>query len=329
MPNLVRNTNRIVKITRNLTTSTRNAAEASSWRNALSNIMGNYNSNSYAKITEMKNLNVNNDIELLMKADPAFSFENKSGTPVSEFLKKNSSLTKVATAAGGFAAALDRLSGGASDTKTSGTFSPWVANVPAWKNDSAKGLEFEYEFSFALGQYGFWNAKEEVVKPLLNLVAPTIAQHLNAFMINGPFPDEINLLANLLTNAFSTDENGKLSILNEAKSTASSISDRMGNITNLSSAASALGNSLEDIGNFLEALILYSYKSYTYNVSFGNFITINNVIIRDSDLSFSTETDEEGWPISGSCKLKFEGVIPPALTSSGTHNLALRFGTSS
>lgn len=314
------NTDRIVSLMRNSKSS-----GAESWRTGLSSLIKGAKKLTEGQyiINDAANFDVNANIELLLTDNyPTFKTENKYNVPIEELLsqgsknKKVSKYAKIATdVIKGISAVTNAATAGA-DNVTSGSFAPWTRRIPAWDPNSAKGFEFSYTFKFAMGQYGLWNAKEEVVKPILNLMAPTIPQHLNAFSISGPYPNEYNLLTNLITQNYKSSE--------DASSADNTESDDNENwFTKLLSNA---GNALGELGRTLENLITAAYSSYTYTMKFGRFLTLNGVIIKNSRTTFSSRTDQYGWPVAGSCELDFKSIIPTALTSSNEKNLAARFG---
>lgn len=307
------NTDRIVSLMRNSKSS-----GAESWRTGLSSLINGAKKLTKGQyiINDAANFDVDTNIELLLTDNyPTFKTENKYNVPIEELLSqgsKNKTVSKYAEIAtrviNGISAVTNAATAGA-DNVTSGSFAPWTRRIPAWDPNSAKGFEFSYTFKFAMGQYGLWNAKEEVVKPILNLMAPTIPQHLNAFSISGPYPNEYNLLTNLITQNYKSSEDTE--------------EDTENWFTKLLSNA---GNALDKLGRTLENLITAAYSSYTYTMKFGRFLTLNGVIIKDSRTTFSSRTDQYGWPVAGSCELDFKSIIPTALTSSSEENLAARFG---
>lgn len=307
------NTDRIVSLMRNSKSS-----GAESWRTGLSSLINGAKKLTKGQyiINDAANFDVDTNIELLLTDNyPTFKTENKYNVPIEELLSqgsKNETVSKYAKIAtsviNGISAVTNAATAGA-DNVTSGSFAPWTRRIPAWDPNSAKGFEFSYTFKFAMGQYGLWNAKEEVVKPILNLMAPTIPQHLNAFSILGPYPNEYNLLTNLITQNYKSSEDTE--------------EDTENWFTKLLSNE---GNALDKLGRTLENLITAAYSSYTYTMKFGRFLTLNGVIIKDSRTTFSSRTDQYGWPVAGSCELDFKSIIPTALTSSSEENLAARFG---
>ena len=91
-------------------------------------------------------------------------------------------------------------------------------------------------------------------------------------------------------------------------------------------AVTEINDVLEDLSNILNDVIQESYKGYTYDVKFGNFVTFNNMIITNGETSFSNEVDQFGYPIAGSVKLTFEGLVPLALNYSDSSLVAIKYG---
>ena len=214
---------------------------------------------------------------------------------------------------------------------TASTWQPWMTGVKAW-DGSKGGFSFDYEFSFAMGQYGLWNAKEEVVLPILNLIAPALPRSMSNFSMDGPFPTAFQLLSLLVQNFLSDtySKEGNSNFLGYFENTV----DRLK--TNIkedgifkgvaTTAVTEINDVLEDLSNILNDVIQESYKGYTYDVKFGNFVTFNNMIITNGETSFSNEVDQFGYPIAGSVKLTFEGLVPLALNYSDSSLVAIKYG---
>lgn len=304
------NANRIINITSNSGDGTR------SWKYNLSSLIG--NDNKLDKLFNLSDLDVTENIKLLMDKDPkVFKTNNEFGYPVNDFLSgQGGSLGKVGSLVGkgldvlGTVYDIGSVIGTAlnNNDDVSKTWQPWGKDIIAWKG-SRGGLEFEYEFNFRLGQYGIWNAYEEIVKPVLNLVAPAIPRGLDALSMTGPFPNIWQLLARMIGGVFNNNSNS----------------------SNTSDSTTKFTGTMESVGNKINDILISSYKNYTFNVKFGNMMTFNKMIVTNAEANFSNKVDQEGWPISGSAKLTFQGMIPLALTygnessSSGTL-LSARFG---
>ena len=319
------NSNRIIDIS--LRGGTGNDKD---WRYALSRL--NPTSNSILNTSLLNDCNVDGRVYLLMTSPPkTMKTVNRIKEPVQELLKGNSNTTvgKIASAA---TTVFDAVNASVIDEGgTASTWQPWMTGVKAW-DGSKGGFYFDYEFSFAMGQYGLWNAKEEVVLPILNLIAPALPRSMSNFSMNGPFPTAIQLLSLLVQNSLSDtySKEGNSNFLGYFENTV----DRLK--TNIkedgifkgvaTTAVTEINDVLEDLSNILNDVIQESYKGYTYDVKFGNFVTFNNMIITNGETSFSNEVDQFGYPIAGSVKLTFEGLVPLALNYSDSSLVAIKYG---
>ena len=319
------NSNRIIDIS--LRGGTGNDKD---WRYALSRL--NPTSNSILNTSLLNDCNVDGRVYLLMTSPPkTMKTVNRIKEPVQELLKGNSNTTvgKIASAA---TTVFDAVNASVIDEGgAASTWQPWMTGVKAW-DGSKGGFYFDYEFSFAMGQYGLWNAKEEVVLPILNLIAPALPRSMSNFSMNGPFPTAIQLLSLLVQNFLSDtySKEGNSNFLGYFENTV----DRLK--TNIkedgifkgvaTTAVTEINDVLEDLSNILNDVIQESYKGYTYDVKFGNFVTFNNMIITNGETSFSNEVDQFGYPIAGSVKLTFEGLVPLALNYSDSSLVAIKYG---
>lgn len=219
-------------------------------------------------------------------------------------------------------------------TQTSVSWAPWMKKIQAYDVSEPTTLELTQTFKFAMGKYGLWNAKEEVVKPILNLIAPAIPQYLSAFGIAGPVPSVFNLLANVLKDTLGnlgdqlTSFWGKVTGTSSAENTAGSASStEVDSNSNSTTAANGSNSVLDTLAASLQNVVLNSYKNYLYKVKFGNFLTLNQVMITEASITqLSSETDQYGWPIAGEVELGMKSIIPFSLSSSTPDNLALLMG---
>ena len=319
------NSNRIIDIS--LRGGTGNDKD---WRYALSRL--NPTSNSILNTSLLNDCNVDGRVYLLMTSPPkTMKTVNRIKEPVQELLKGNSNTTvgKIASAA---TTVFNAINASVIDEGgTASTWQPWMTGVKAW-DGSKGGFSFDYEFSFAMGQYGLWNAKEEVVLPILNLIAPALPRSMSNFSMDGPFPTAMQLLSLLVQNFLSDtySKEGNSNFLGYFENTV----DRLK--TNIkedgifkgvaTTAVTDINDVLEDLSNILNDVIQESYKGYTYDVKFGNFVTFNNMIITNGETSFSNEVDQFGYPIAGSVKLTFEGLVPLALNYSDSRLVAIKYG---
>ena len=339
------NTDRIITITYRGKTS-----YDTDWRHSLQRITDTQKGYEHSILDNvLKDSVVDNRIHLLMTSPPkTMKTSNNIKQPVQELLKGGGSgsslMGKVTTFATTAYNTLNALSTNG-DGKTSSTWQPWMTGVKAW-DGSKGGFSFDYEFSFAMGQYGLWNAKEEVVKPILNLIAPALPRSMDNFSMNGPFPTAIQLLSQMVKGAWDNIKdkawNKIQGVLNNGinfKDASGAIDNELkgwfegeslGGLDKVSGALTSIGGGindvLEDLSNALNTVIQDSYRDYTYNVKFGNFVTFNNMIITNGETSFSNEVDQYGYPIAGTVKLTFEGLVPLAMNYSSTDLVAIKYG---
>ena len=309
------------------------------WRCALSRLQSNFADNSIIDSSFLSTLDVDPRVYLLMSSSPkTMKTFNRIKEPVQELLKGNSNsiVGKAVSAVNIASDVLNAVAINNSNGETTPTWQPWMVGVKSW-DGSTGGFAFEYEFSFAMGQYGLWNAEAEVVKPILNLIAPALPRSMDNFSMNGPFPTAIQLLSLLIKNSSDITETfgGEGTTL---QSRLDGFTNRMGEyVSNIAENGIMAGitDVTEDVNNVLGVLsdtlskvIQKSYQNYTYDVSFGNFVTFNNMIITNGETSFSNEVDQKGYPIAGSVKLAFEGLVPLAMSYSNPELVAIKYGGS-
>ena len=298
------NENRVIEITPTA------GSNFGTWRNNLQRILKNSNDSFITQYGISDQFVVDDSVKLLMEKDPkVFKTSNDFGTPVASFLegggKKTAASKTIQTVFNAGAAILEGFTG--EPGEVSKTWQPWGKDVLAWKG-SRGGIEFDYEFSFKMGQYGIWNAREEVVKPILNLAAPAIPRNLTSMTMTGPFPNVWQLLVNMASGAIS----GASSIL---KGTVTKVTDKLTGVETETEDVDDNQSVFSKISGFINNLLLDSYKDFTYTVKFGNIMTFDRMLIKDADVEFSNQVDQDGYPISGKVKLTFAGMVPLALTA--------------
>lgn len=265
------------------------------WRHQLSSLLKDANGDLVAgNSSDLTDLNVPEAVELLMEEKtPSLSFAYETEFPIEQTLNaiipKNS---KVAAAVELLTAAADLGStfiNGANKEENSvpSVFNPWTKSMPAW-NQELKNVKFSYTFNFRMGQYGLWNAKKEVFLPIINLIAPVLPRKISAFFSEGPIPGKVALLSDSIIGALRAgfDERG---------------------------------------GEALAVNLIGAVKKFTYNISFGNTVKFENCLINGAKPSFSSDTDEEGYPVAGSVELNFTTIAPYGLVSARDAR-AVRFG---
>lgn len=336
-------TNNNRKIQLYLSTGTRDGS--SSWRHNFSRILDTQ-TNRGEGLTQMfssfdtSSMDADSSIDLLMLANPKSPATNNAYSSLVKTLLTSLNNSKALKTIGSIAELGINVVSVYNDvvpsdigesSRTARVFQPWTKNVSAFA-DSQGGITFEYEFKFNLGQYGLWNAKEEVVKPILNLVAPAFPQYVSDYTMAGPFPSTAELLYRMIVAETASDALDSVSdIKNNFTSIGEGITDEMSFLTKAKTTAtdtlSAISDSLSTIGDFLANIVKDSYSQFSYTLEFGNIIQFKNMVIKQAKTSFSNEVDQNGFPISGSATLTFEGLVPQALTyNTGNFGTIKMFG---
>lgn len=332
MSDIVRNNKRKVTLTSN-----NNSVTDSSWKYNLKNILGGSSDNAGVNGKASSNIlnssvvanqfNVDPQIELLLEDFPKISVGGEEAErPILDFISGkspylpdswNTNIAKVSSIAGGItnlgmtaAGTYGALSG---DSGVYNQWYPWVSLIKTWNMENLKGLEFTVTFNFSMGQYGLWNAKKEVVLPILNLVAPAIPRMLNSWSAQGPFQSTLQMLSNLV-----------LGVVESTGNTIDYIKENGvdGIVDKLTTADfTSLGSALQDF-----IMKSSGYLNYTYDVKFGDFIELSNCLIERAQAEWSSETDQYGYPIKGKAILNLSTITPLTLQQSSADIRAIRFG---
>lgn len=219
----------------------------------------------------------------------------------------------------------------------------WWKNLEGWTGSDP--VSFQFTFDFALGQYGLWNAKKEVVIPMLNLIAMFCPSLIADGSMIGPTATPTGMLYNVIAGTLmpvvdqiegiitSKDTEAVTNFVDSAKSWigdtfksgASGGGNKFTEVTN--GIASLLGGITSEAVGQISNKLLAVLKDSTYNIQIGNFMSISNCICTGiSSIVFSNKVDENGYPISGSLSLSLKGVIPPTFSGTRQDLVTLRFG---
>ena len=219
----------------------------------------------------------------------------------------------------------------------------WWKNLQGWTGTDP--ISMQLTFDFTMGQYGLWNAKKEVVIPMLNLIAMFCPSLIADGSMIGPTATPTGMLYSVISDAVtpvaeqiedlivnkdtSTLTNLAESAMSWVKDTFNSGAETGDNkITSaLNGVASLLGGLTAAAASTVSEKLLAVLKDSTYNVQIGNFMSISNCICTGiNSTSFSNKVDESGYPIAGSISLVLQGVIPPAFSGTRADLVTLRFG---
>ena len=219
----------------------------------------------------------------------------------------------------------------------------WWKNLKGWTGTDP--ISMQLTFDFTMGQYGLWNAKKEVVIPMLNLIAMFCPSLIADGSMIGPTATPTGMLYSVISDVVtpvaeqiedlivnkdtSTLTNLAESAMSWVKDTFNSGAETGDNkITSaLNGVASLLGGLTAAAASTVSEKLLAVLKDSTYNVQIGNFMSISNCICTGiNSTSFSNKVDESGYPIAGSISLVLQGVIPPTFSGARADLVTLRFG---
>ena len=226
----------------------------------------------------------------------------------------------------------------------------WWKNLKGWTGSDPVSVQFT--FDFALGQYGLWNAKKEVVIPMLNLIAMFCPSLIADGSMIGPTATPTGMLYSVIAGTLmpvvdqlegiisSKDTKALTDLAKSAmswtkdtyNSGAGEDDDEVSKGTNTftevaNGIASVLGGLTSEAVGLISNKLLAVLKDSTYNIQIGNFMSISNCICTGiNSIVFSNKVDENGYPISGSLNLVLKGVIPPTFSGTRQDLVTLRFG---
>ena len=219
----------------------------------------------------------------------------------------------------------------------------WWKNLEGWTGSDP--ISIQLTFDFAIGQYGLWNAKKEVVIPMLNLIAMFCPTLIADGSMIGPTATPTGMLYSAIANTIApiAEELESIITSRDAEAATNFAESAMSWIGGtFRSGASGGGNKFTEVANGVASLLggitseaveqisnklLAVLKDSTYNIQIGNFMSISNCICTGiNSIVFSNKVDENGYPISGSLSLALKGVIPPTFSGTRQDLVTLRFG---
>lgn len=305
--------------------------EKNHWRQNLYRIFSSGEFNA----TDFQNLSVDRDIELTFDKFPEISCGSDSWGTLS------SSLSSILDSMGPLGSKVNKLlssdktsslinivADASNASKSSGTaaasaFNPWFMQVPTWNpTDACDALTFDLEFEFRMGQYGKWNAFEEVYKPAINLIAPCMLRKNGLITTTGPAPSLVTLMIGALKKIDLFGSNSASTVTTEGASqgegTTESTSDDIGE--------QVTDDLLGQISKGISDAIQSAYNGYIYTIEIGHFATFPNVFLTNATLTWGTEVDNYGYPTYSKVKLTAKTLTPPAITNVNSMAQAIRFG---
>ena len=295
--------------------------------------------------------NVDPEVQLIASQDwrlNAIGNEYKGVTESDNLVTKFLSMNKVGKALSGFEDILNGVAMASAATGSNKSLynystQTWWKNLEGWTGSDPVSVQFT--FDFALGQYGLWNAKKEVVIPMLNLIAMFCPSLIADGSMIGPTATPTGMLYSVIAGTLmpvvdqlegiisSKDTKALTDLAKSAMSWTtdtynSGASEGDNEITSVvNGIASVLGGLTSEAVGQISDKLLTVLKDSTYNIQIGNFMSISNCICTGiNSIVFSNKVDENGYPISGSLNLVLKGVIPPTFSGTRQDLVTLRFG---
>ncbi len=188
-------------------------------------------------------------------------------------------------------------------------WTPWLKNVKSFKD--APAFTAQISFTFNMGQFGLWDAKEEVFKPVMNLMAFFIPIGING----------INIIPHLRTSTqtlydFLRASKGDFSsLLTDLKS---SVTTTPKDIDETSSRlSSTLGHIFASLSTGLGKVVVTSIETkpgVPYNIDIGyasGKFMLKRMQPTTCDISFTNkEYDANGFPVQGKITMNFQSYQP-------------------
>ena len=302
--------------------------------------------------------NVDPEVQLIASQDwrlNGIENEYKEVMESDNLVTKFLSMNKVGKALSGFedilnGVAIASAATGSNKSLYNYSTQTWWKNLEGWTGSGPVSVQFT--FDFALGQYGLWNAKKEVVIPMLNLIAMFCPSLIADGSMIGPTATPTGMLYSVIAGTLmpvvdqlegvisSKDTKALTDLAKSAmswatdtyNSGASEGDDEVSKGTNTftevaNGIASVLGGLTSEAVGLISNKLLAVLKDSTYNIQIGNFMSISNCICTGiNSIVFSNKVDENGYPISGSLNLVLKGVIPPTFSGTRQDLVTLRFG---
>ena len=295
--------------------------------------------------------NVDPEVQLIASQDwrlNGIENEYKGVMESDNLVTKFLSMNKVGKALSGFEDILNGVAMASAATGSNKSLynystQTWWKSLKGWTGSDPVSVQFT--FDFALGQYGLWNAKKEVVIPMLNLIAMFCPSLIADGSMIGPTATPTGMLYSVIAGTLMPvvdqlegiiSSKDTKAITNLAKSAMSWVGDTYDSgadegdnefTSAVNGVASVLGGLTSEAVGLISNKLLTVLKDSTYNIQIGNFMSISNCICTGiNSIVFSNKVDEDGYPISGSLNLVLRGVIPPTFSGTRQDLVTLRFG---
>lgn len=208
---------------------------------------------------------------------------------------------------------------------------PWVENILSFKD--AKPFTVQIEFKFHMGEFGLWDANEEVYKPIMNLMALFIPKGITGINIIPHLRTSTQTLYDFIRGLgrnILSSESGE-NIFSGFKSSLATFKAGEGSV--IERADAALDGIFEGLSTGMGAIAVDTIENrpgggfYNVDISYGsNRFLFKRLQPTTCDIEFTNkEYDDRGYPIQGSINMTFKSYQPATLAGISKNNINFGF----
>jgi len=229
------------------------------------------------------------------------------------------------------------------ETNTESTlWAPWIDNVQAFGNSGPITLSFKLEFH--MGEFGLWDAKEEVFLPVMNLMGLFLPKGIHGINVDAHLRTNTRMLWDFikavytsgtnfaeLFSAFSAKPDGPDAITSASSGEVGAVAPtQTGTMARIDATIGKLSTAMDTI---IMSTIDGSDSKYGYYVNIGyanNKFRFTRMQPTNCSIKFSNkEYDDNGYPAVGEIQMEFVSMQPGTLNGLGmdaSGNASITFG---
>ena len=271
----------------------------------------------HLKHTRDPNADVNMAVKLYPTAGLALKNDIETTDPlgfISKAINGAQGVMKVIkTAAVFFKRANDLKASLGGDNKTT-PWLPWTNNALAYKK--AGPMKISMDFEFHMGEFGLWDAKEEVFKPIFNLMSLFIPAGISGVNVIPHLPYTTEFIFNFIAG-LKGDTKAAANLLSGEKKEEKDNIPKAGIFERISTK---VGTAM------VYAVETTSSRNVDIELGKGN-IVLKKMQPVNCNISFSNkEFDENGYPAYGKISMQFQSYQPATLDGVRSGASAINFG---
>lgn len=243
------------------------------------------------------NYTCNDNIKLFTEDENSLKIRIEQDKPYAAVVKALQGLTTGHKLLTSFLKSAGKIGMGSTENPGQEPWLPWYTNIPAFK--TVGNFSVSLTFKFTIGQFGLWDGKEEVLKPILNLASIFMPAENNGNIVP-LYETSVNLLWNTLATVGSTAS----TIFKETERDMEE-AEGLGKIDALVSGMS----------EGLNSVIMDTLKkgsNYRYTITTGrNLFSYENMWPVGCTIDTSnTQFDDKGFPAFGKIQVEFSSAQP-------------------